>query len=317
METMAGQVDRSGTRLSGARDRPPPRFMNVRQVARYLQLNEKKIYSLVSEGSIPATKITGKWIFPRDLVDRWLLESSHGGVLTDRLTLAGGEDPLLGRVIMALTGRVGARAHIGYSSTGTALGLSLLARRHVDACAIHWGPAQESLQRHTGLIRRHPQHHDWVLVRVCMREQGLMVRPEHQHHSLHSLLDAPLRWITRQDGSGSQRFLLEFLARQALDARHVDRKAVGSTLSERHAASQLTMNEADVAPGARSSAREYGLGFLSTGWEAFDLALYRGVYFRRLFRDLIDELRSDTTRALAETLGGYEFSDTGRMIWAE
>ncbi|PVV27107.1 MAG: hypothetical protein B6D79_04100, partial [gamma proteobacterium symbiont of Ctena orbiculata] len=34
--------------------------MNVKQVAEYLHLNEKKIYALVNEERIPATKITGK-----------------------------------------------------------------------------------------------------------------------------------------------------------------------------------------------------------------------------------------------------------------
>ena len=29
----------------------PPRFMNVREVAQYLQVNEKKIYALVNEGA--------------------------------------------------------------------------------------------------------------------------------------------------------------------------------------------------------------------------------------------------------------------------
>ena len=36
-----------------------PRFMNVRQVARYLQINEKKVYALVNDGRIPATRLTG------------------------------------------------------------------------------------------------------------------------------------------------------------------------------------------------------------------------------------------------------------------
>ena len=52
----------------------PPRFMTVKQAAAYLQVNEKKIYALVREGKIPASKLTGKWLFPRDLVDQWLLE---------------------------------------------------------------------------------------------------------------------------------------------------------------------------------------------------------------------------------------------------
>ena len=63
--------------------------MSVKQVARYLNLNEKKIYALVSNNQIPATKITGKWMFPRELIDKWMLDSSHGGLLTDRLIVSG------------------------------------------------------------------------------------------------------------------------------------------------------------------------------------------------------------------------------------
>ena len=74
---------KTGSTGSGREAPPEPsRFMNVREVARYLQVNEKKVYALVSEGSIPATRLTGKWLFPRDLVDQWMLESSHGGLLT-------------------------------------------------------------------------------------------------------------------------------------------------------------------------------------------------------------------------------------------
>ena len=43
--------------------------MTVRQIAEYLQLNEK-IYALATEEKIPATKVTGKWMFPRELIDR-------------------------------------------------------------------------------------------------------------------------------------------------------------------------------------------------------------------------------------------------------
>ena len=45
------------------------RFMTVQQIEEYLQLNEKK-YALATEEKIPATKVTGKWMFPRELIDR-------------------------------------------------------------------------------------------------------------------------------------------------------------------------------------------------------------------------------------------------------
>ena len=74
-------------------------FLSVRQAAAYLQLNEKKIYELANQGVIPATRVTGKWMFPRELLDRWMLDSSHSGLLADRLIIAGSDDPLLFRAV--------------------------------------------------------------------------------------------------------------------------------------------------------------------------------------------------------------------------
>ncbi|MDH3640206.1 MAG: helix-turn-helix domain-containing protein, partial [Gammaproteobacteria bacterium] len=48
-----------------------PTFLDVKQVAAYLHINTKKVYALVGEGKIPATKVTGKWLFPRKLIDQW------------------------------------------------------------------------------------------------------------------------------------------------------------------------------------------------------------------------------------------------------
>ncbi len=300
--------------LAAPGDKPAPRFMNVRQVADYLHLNEKKVYALVSEGNIPATKVTGKWMFPRDLVDRWLLESSYGGVLTDRLALAGSDDPLLHRVIMQLAHDIRAQALVSYTPTGAGLGLGLLARHRADICAVHWGPVTESRHRHTALLSRYPQHRDWVLVRAFHRQQGLMVRREHQDE-LPRLVSAPLRWAMRQEGSGCQRFLQEALAAQQVTMASIMERSVYTALSGRDAAAALAMGQADVAPGSHGNATEAGLAFVPVGWEAFDLALYRGVYFRRLFQQLLDELRTRRTQTAAESLGGYDFTELGRIMW--
>lgn len=298
-----------------APDTPVPRFMNVRQVADYLQLNEKKIYALVTEGSIPATKVTGKWMFPRELIDRWLLESSHGGVLTDRLALAGSDDPLLYRVVMQLAREIRARANVSYSCTGTQLGLALLARQRADICALHWGPAKESQRRHIGLLNQYPQHRDWVLIRAFAREQGLMVRTEHRG-DIGGLLRSRLRCVLRQQGSGSQRFFDELLIQHGVDPQALAARATTTALSERDAAAWLAMDVADFAPGTRSSATEFGLAFVGAGWEAFDLVLPRGVYFRNLFQQLLQALDGPPTRQLGEYLGGYDFSELGRVVWA-
>ena len=55
---------------------------------------------------------------------------------------------------------------------------------------------------------------------------------------------------------------------------------------------------------------------MSTGWEAVDLALPRGLYFRTLLQRVLDTLKDDDTFLLAERLGGYDFPDSGRLVWA-
>lgn len=288
----------------------------MKQAAEYLQINEKKVYALASEGRIPGTKITGKWLFPRDLIDQWLMESSHGGVLTDRLVLAGSDDPLLHRVIGNMAEETDAHALVSYTPTGTRLGLSLLAANRCDVAAIHWGPSEESHLRHPGLVRQFPEHQQWVLVRAFLREQGLLLSPRipANDRDVKTLFASRYRWVLRQSGAGSQRFLEEALARHA--GKLTDLNKAASARSEREAAAAIVMDEADIAPGCHAAATEAGLDFVSTGWEAFDFVLYRGIFFRTLFQKLLDNLKALDTQAVAVRLDGYEFEDLGKLIWA-
>lgn len=292
-------------------------FMNVKQVAEYLQLNEKKIYALVNEERIPATKVTGKWLFPRELVDRWMLDSAHGGLMTNRLIIAGSDDPLLYRLILSFAQETGAHALISYTPTGTRLGLDLLQANRVDACGIHWGPKEESHTRHPALLRQYSQFRQWVLIRMFRREQGLMIPQALQVRQIapEELVDPRYRWALRQSGAGAQRFLLEVLSRYGTSADKLN--GVTTALSEREAAAAIAMQQADVAPGARSAAAEYGLGFIPFGWESFDLALPRGIWFRRLFQDLLGRLRSPASQITAEALTGYDLSEAGELIWGD
>jgi putative molybdopterin biosynthesis protein len=291
-----------------------PRFLSVREVADYLQLNEKKVYSLAAEGKIPGTKVTGKWLFPRDLVDQWLTRSSHGGVFTDRLVIAGADDPLTARLVATLCAQMNARALIAYTPTGTRLGLSLLAAERCDAALVHWGPAAESQMRHPALIRGFADYARWVLVRAFRREQGLMLAPGVTPRDAQELIAADLRIAARTQGSGTGRYFAETVAATGIDMSELTITATVHT--DREAAEQLRRGGADITPACRAAAAESGLGFVPVGWESVDLVLPRGLYFRTLLQQLLDALRTDETLLLAERLGGYDFADSGKLIWA-
>jgi len=291
-------------------------FMSVKQVAEYLQLNEKKIYALANEGNIPSTKITGKWLFPKSLIDHWLIESSHGGILTDRLIIAGSDDPLLDRIVVELLCDFKSDALVSYTATGTVLGLSLLAKRRINACAIHWGPVDESYIRHAALIQQYPESSLWLIIRLFRREQGFLISPRlaGKCSSELDIFSRNLVWATRTEGAGSQRFLLETAARLNVD---IDTLNVAmSVQTEREAASAVAQHIVEVAPGPRSVAREFGLDFVFSGWEAYDFVLPRTIYFRQLFQSLLSKANQQSIKSKAQQFGGYDFKELGKVIWS-
>ncbi len=295
-------------------------FLSVKQVAEYLQLNEKKVYALANEGHIPATKVTGKWMFPRELIDRWMLDSSHSGLLKDRMIIAGSDDPLLYRVVNNFAAQMGSRALISYSPTGTGIGLNLLQSQRIDVCGMHWGPQAESKMRHPALLQQHTQHRQWVLIRAFQREQGLIINPRllALSTSPEAFFDSQYRWAMRQKGSGAQRFLMETLSRYHKSTDTLSSENETSIAnSEREAAAAIAMNLADIAPGTRSVATEFGLGFISLGWESFDLALPRNIWFRHLFQEFINELKSLPSQQMAEELTGYDLGSCGELVWGD
>ena len=46
--------------------------MTVRDVAKFLSVDEKTIYRLVSKGELPGFKVLGSWRFQRQDLDEWI-----------------------------------------------------------------------------------------------------------------------------------------------------------------------------------------------------------------------------------------------------
>ncbi|MDD1792900.1 helix-turn-helix transcriptional regulator [Enterovibrio makurazakiensis] len=293
-----------------------PAFMNARQVAEYLDLNEKKVYSLANDGVLPATKVTGKWLFPKSLLDRWLIESSHNGVFNDRLLIAGSDDPLLQHIVSKMAAALGSTALVGYTATGTKQGLAMLEKGHVDICAIHWGNAEEAKLRHPALIQQYSGHRNWVLLHAFERQQGLIMRSEmlEKLEDPHHFIDNKWRWAGRQDGAGSARAMDEWLFRNGTTRDQLN--TVVECLSERELGSAIARGAADIGFGSQSGAGEFGLAFHPIANEAFELVIPKNIYFRALVQQLVHHLDDVATLKQSEQFGGYHFAHTGKQMWA-
>src|SRR5215468_4385399 len=47
-------------------------LLTTDEAAAYLRLSERKLYELVANGVVPCTKVTGRWLFPKAALNRWL-----------------------------------------------------------------------------------------------------------------------------------------------------------------------------------------------------------------------------------------------------
>ena len=50
-----------------------PDLLTTEEAATYLRLSERKLYELVAKNAVPCTKVTGRWLFPRAALDRWVI----------------------------------------------------------------------------------------------------------------------------------------------------------------------------------------------------------------------------------------------------
>lgn len=295
-------------------------FLTVPELAQLLHVNEKKIYQLAGCGEIPGTKVTGKWIFPRRLIDDWLLENSHGGVMHDRLLMAGSDDRLVHQICNHAAIDWQQQALISYSPSGTRHGLRMLDTGRIDACFINWGASEDSARRHLGLLRCYRNHASWVIVRCLQRDQG-MITGRHisfpdSHTDNEKISDLvgnrELRWAMRQNDSGTERLLEDVCATFGHSLTNL---CVSTHCnSEASAAAAVNTGHADICCGLQSTAREFNLDFLSAAEVSLDLVMTRKTYFRTLMQDFIKRLQDDNALLMATQLGGYNLMPTPELV---
>lgn len=297
-----------------------PAFLTVPELAQLLHVNEKKIYQLAGCGEIPGTKVTGKWIFPRQLIDDWLLENSHGGVMHDRLLIGGSDDRLVHQICNHAAIEWQQHALVSYSPAGTRHGLRMLDSGRIDACFINWGETETNALRHLGLIRSYRNHHSWVIVRCLERSQGLIMRKELEDRlkmktdmSLEKLLnDRQLCWAMRQTDSGCERLLADLCSTCNLSLSSL--QISNHCNSERCAVAAINSGQADLTCGVKCAASESGLAYHELARVSLDLVMSRKTYFRTLMQEFIERIQNADAVQMAKSLGGYQIRPSARLL---
>jgi len=286
--------------------------MTTAEVAAYLRLKERTVYEMASKGQIPCTRATGKLLFSRRLVDRWL--EAHTavpaqGVAPPPPIYAGSSDPLLEWALRT------SGSGLAVLASGSQDGLERLARGEAVMAGVHI-LEPESGAYNIDAVRRAAPFPDIVVLRFCTRAQGLILAPGNPLGvaSVADLAARGARLALRPEGAGSRILLETLLARAGLDVAALPRaERIAQTQDD--LAALIGEGAADAGIGVAAAARAAGLAFVPLGVEEpFDLVMRRRDAFEPPLQALLAFLREP---AFAERAGalGYDVSEAGRVVY--
>src|SRR5215831_10657806 len=288
-------------------------LLTTAEAAAYLRLKERKIYEMVAEGTVPCTKVTGRWLFPKDELDRWLASSvvqPPGGVREEPAPIvAGSHDPLLE---WALRESGSGLATLAVGSEG---GFTRFLSGETIAAAMHLHALEDiEADANIAVLRGRGDLRDAVMIGFCRREQGFLVRPGNplKLASIDDVVKKRARIAVRQEGAGAQLLLLALLHRAKTS---LDQLATISPVCPTgpDIAQAIRAGRADTGIATRGVANAAALDFVPIAWEAFDLVMRQRDYFQPSMQTLLKFLRSDEFATRARELGGYELDGTGTV----
>lgn len=297
-------------------------MLTVRELADYLNLNEKIVYRLVRQGKIPGTRTTGKWTFSRYLIRSWIesnsLEGFSGWRFPPRsspstdLFISGSNDLILDRVLSIILKAQAPDILVYFSNTGSTGGLTALRMGKAHLAGIHlYHP--ESGQYNIPYLEEHLSGKNILLYNLAYRTQGLIMKRAVGISTISDVVERGLRLINREAGSGT-RLLLDLLCKEeGIEGTQI----IGydnEVFTHLEVGVSILKGEADVGVGIQSVAESLGLDFLPIRKERYDLVVPAENLSLRPVQIFFNVIHSKRFRQLTKGLAGYDLRDSGKLI---
>jgi putative molybdopterin biosynthesis protein len=297
-------------------------MLNTNEVAEYLSINEKQVYRLIKEKRIPASRVTGKWLFPKELIDEWVMTSARENIgplpkqssLNHQVVIAGSNDLAL----ELLTKNVNIR-HPSYtvsvSNVGSLAGLIALQNGNCHIAASHLLDL-ETGEYNTAFIKKHFSALRVTVLNLAYRDQGLIVKGGNPLgiKGLKDLASRKAAFVNRQEGSGT-RVLMDYKLREEGISPSEIPGYSKTAHTHMEVALEVFSGSADVGMGIMASAKLLGLDFIPLATERFDLIIPNEILNTEPVKALREVLGSGEFKSNVIRMGGYETRDTGRIMY--
>jgi len=251
----------------------------------------------------------------RVALDRWWTFSTEPEKTTPNiLRFAGSHDPAMA-LIAAHYHEVNTGFTLQLSFRGSLGGLIALAEKKADLAGSHlWDENTDTYNE--SFVRKLLPGQKVALLTLAYRRIGLIL-PAGNPLGITSLSDLSrvgLRFVNRQQGSGTRVWLDAQLHRSGIDPSLIlgypDEK-----MTHGEVARAISKDQADVGLGVETSALSFGLDFKLLTTERYDLVIPAEKWDLESIQALKRWLDTSQAKAAINNLGGYDTKDTGSVTW--
>lgn len=164
-------------------------------------------------------------------------------------------------------------------------------------------------------IKKYLPDKDMALIKGVKRIQGLMVTRGNPLNikSLQDIVTKKLSFVNRQRGSGTRLFLDYNLKKLHIDSKEIlgyDREE----FTHIGVAAVIAAGDANCGLGIYSAAKLMDLDFIALGNEEYDFVVPRDFLSLDIITEFIEVIKSHEFKDELLKLGGYDYTDIGKII---
>ncbi len=297
------------------------KLLSTKEVAEHLGVNEKMIYTLVAEKGLPASKVTGKWLFPLHLVDQWVEMNTLNYPKTlsiphtqeGLLVISGSNDLLLDKTI-SLFNKTFSEYIAVFGNLGSMGGLRALRRNLCHIASSHL--IQDKGEEYNFEYANQEFQQLPVIVNFCRREQGLLIQKGNPKSILkfEDLKKPKITVVNRSLDTGTRLLFDSELAKAGIDAQKI--KGYSNEVnSHMEVGLEILAGRADAGPGIRPVAALLGLEFMALRWERYDLLIIKDRFFDKGIQNFLGLLQGPDFKKSASEMIGYDISFSGKIVF--
>ena len=300
-------------------------MMNTKEVAGYLGIHEKQVYALIKAKRIPSTRVTGKWVFPRKVIEEWIESNATKGLgqarektrrIEGALLASGSNDPILDSLHTYMR-KAYPEFYIFSANTGSSEGLKALNMGYTDIAWSHLLDPKTG-EYNIPFIPTYLPNVKPVVVNLFHRDLGFVVTHKNPLgiRGFENLAQKGTRFINRQNGAGTRVLLDHNLKKLRISSSKIEGYE-SEVYTHLEVGLAILSKEADVGIATIAISRLLGLDFIPITRESFDMILDKETFFEKGIQAFIEVLNSEGFRKRIEKLGSYDFKNSGKILYSK